>query len=123
MPPQLWQREERDERNGDLFLAEQREANLAAFKELLAKEGGAEAFFETVGEQQAAAGLKARGGQIIDATFITVPKTDLVKDGKETVKDCQVPEHWSDKQAALKDTDARWTKKHDRCCYGTYWDF
>ena len=48
----------------------------ATFKELLGKEGGAEALFEIVGEQLAAAGLKARGGQIIDATFITVPKTD-----------------------------------------------
>ena len=91
--------------------------------ELLAKEGGAEALFEIVGEQLAAAGLKARGGQIIDSTFITVPKTDLGKDEKETIKDCQVLEHWSDKQAAQKDTDPRWTKKHDRCCYGRYWGF
>ena len=89
-----------------------------AFKELLAKGGGAEALFEIVGEQLAAAGLKARGGQIIDATFVTVPKTDLDKDEKEAIKDGQIPEHWSDKQAAHKDTDARWTKKHDRCFYG-----
>ena len=32
-----------------------------AFKELLAEDGGAEALFEIVGEQLAAAGLKARG--------------------------------------------------------------
>ena len=89
-----------------------------AFKELLAKSGGAEALFEIVGEQLAAAGLKARGGQIVDATFVTVPKTDLAKDEKETIKDGQIPQHWSDKQAAHKDTDARWTKKHDRCFYG-----
>lgn len=89
-----------------------------AFKELLAKGGGAEALFEIVGEQLAAAGLKARGGQIVDATFITVPKTDLDRDEKETIKDGQIPEHWSDKQAAHKDTDARWTKKHGRSFYG-----
>ncbi len=89
-----------------------------AFKELLAKGGGAEALFEIVGQQLAAAGFKARGGQIVDATFITVPKTDLDKDEKETIKDGQKPEHWSDKQAAHKDTDARWTKKHDRAFYG-----
>lgn len=89
-----------------------------AFKELLAKGGGAEALFEIVGEQLAAVGLKARGGQIVDATFVTVPKTDLNRDEKETIKDGQIPQHWSDKQAAHKDTDARWTKKHDRCFYG-----
>ena len=29
-----------------------------------------------------------------------------------------MPEHWSDKQAAHKDTDVRQTKKHDRCFNG-----
>ena len=89
-----------------------------AFKELLAREGGAEALFAVVGAQLAAAGLKARGGQIVDATFVTVPKTDLDKDEKETIKDGQIPQHWSDKQAAHKDTDARWTKKHHQSFYG-----
>jgi len=89
-----------------------------AFKELLAKEGGAEALFDIVGEQLTAAGLKARGGQIVDATFVTVPKTELDEQEKETVKGGQRPEHWSDKEAAHKDTDARWTKKHNKSFYG-----
>ena len=89
-----------------------------AFKELLAKEGGAEALFDIVGEQLAAAGLKARGGQIVDATFVTVPKTGLDEEEKETIKNGETPAHWSDKQAAHKDTDARWTKKHNKSFYG-----
>ena len=89
-----------------------------AFKELLAREGGADALFEVVGEQLAAAGLKARGGQIIDATFVTVPKTGLDEEEKETIKNGETPAHWSDKQAAHKDTDARWTKKHNKSFYG-----
>lgn len=89
-----------------------------AFKELLAQEGGAEALFEIVGEQLATAGLKARGGQIVDATFITVPKTDLDEPEKETIKGGETPAHWSDKQAAHKDIDARWTKKRNQAFYG-----
>lgn len=89
-----------------------------AFKELLAQEGGAEALFEIVGEQLAAAGWKARGGQIVDATFVTVPRTELNEQEKESIKAGQIPEDWSDKQAAHKDTDARWTKKHSKSFYG-----
>ena len=58
-----------------------------AFKEQLAKEGGAEALFEIVCEQLDAAGLNERGGQTIDVTFITVLKTHLHKDETETIKD------------------------------------
>lgn len=89
-----------------------------AFKEMLAREGGAEALFEIVGEQLEAAGWKARGGQIVDATFVTVPRTDLDEEEKETIKNGETPVHWSDKQAAHKDTDARWTKKHNKPFYG-----
>jgi len=89
-----------------------------AFKELLAQGGGATALFDAVGQQLADAGLKAQGGQIIDATIVTVPKAHLDEKEKETVKGGQTPDHWSDKEAAHKDTDARWTAKHDRWFFG-----
>lgn len=91
---------------------------LWAFKELIAQGGGATLLFEIVGEQLARAGLKAKGGQIIDATIITVPKVDLTKEEKETIKGGKTPDHWSAKQAAHKDTDARWTAKHDQWFFG-----
>ncbi len=89
-----------------------------AFKELLAQGGGATALFEIVGQQLAAAGLEARGGQIIDATIITVPKAHLDKEEKESVKGGETPAHWSDKQTAHIDTDARWTAKRDVYYFG-----
>jgi IS5 family transposase len=89
-----------------------------AFKEQLAKGGGAQALFDIIGQQLAAAGLKARGGQIVDATFVTVPRTNLSEQERETVNKGETPTHWSDKQAAHKDTDARWTKKHNKSFYG-----
>lgn len=89
-----------------------------AFKEQLARGGGAEALFEFVGEQLAQAGLQAQGGQIIDATIVTVPKAHLDKDEKQSVKDGETPAHWSAKQAAHIDTDARWTAKRDVYYFG-----
>lgn len=89
-----------------------------AFKNLLAQEGGAEALFEVVGEQLAAAGLHARGGQIVDATFITVPKTRATDEERAQLNEGRQPEHWSPKQAAHKDGDARWAKKGSKVFYG-----
>jgi transposase, IS5 family len=91
---------------------------LWVFKELIAQGGGATVLFEIVGEQLARAGLKAKGGQIIDATIVTVPKADLTKEEKEAVKDGKTPEDWSAKQEAHKETDARWTAKHDHWFFG-----
>lgn len=89
-----------------------------AFKELLAQDGGAKVLFEIVGLQLAQAGLQAQGGQIIDATIVTVPKAQLDKEEKESVKGGETPTHWSDKQAAHIDTDARWTAKRDVYYFG-----
>ena len=89
-----------------------------AFKELIAQGGGATLLFEIVGEQLARAGLKAKGGQLIDATIVTVPKVDLTIEEKETVKDGKTPDNWSAKQAAHKDTDARWTAKRETWFFG-----
>ena len=89
-----------------------------AFKEQLAKGGGATALFEVVGQQLAQAGLQAQGGQIIDATIVTVPKAHLDKEEKEIVKSGETPAHWSTKQAAHIDTDARWTAKRDVYYFG-----
>lgn len=89
-----------------------------AFKELIAQGGGAALLFDNVAAQLALAGFKAKGGQIIDATIVTVPKADLTQEEKETVKDGKRPDGWSAKQAAHKETEARWTAKHDRWFFG-----
>ncbi len=91
---------------------------LWAFKEQLTQGGGAMALFEVVGQQLAHPGLQARGGQLIDATLITVPKAQLGKPDKQSLKDGKTPAHWSAKQAAHVDTDARWTAKRAVDCFG-----
>jgi IS5 family transposase len=93
---------------------------LWVFKEQLAQGGGggAMALFEVVGQQLAQAGLQARGGQLIDATLITVPKAHLDKQEKATLKAGKTPSHWSAKKTAHIDTDARWTAKREVYCFG-----
>lgn len=88
------------------------------FKELLAQDGGAQALFDIVHTQIGRAGYQASGGQIVDATFVTVPKTDVNDEDRQTLNEGQTPEHWTDKEAAHRDGDARWAKKGEKAFYG-----
>ena len=65
-------------------------------------------------------GLEARGGQIIDATLVPVPKQrNSLEDNKE-IKANRVPDGWNEspKRLQKKDLDARWVKKNDINHYG-----
>src|SRR6267378_455539 len=66
------------------------------------------------------AGYIARGGQIIDATIVSVPKQRNTKEENEAIKAGKTPQGWEKQPAknAQKDTDARWTKKNDESFYG-----
>ena len=89
-----------------------------AFKDLIAKEDGADVLFKIVGEQLAQAGLQATGGQLIDATIVEVPKPHLSKEDKQSLEAGKTPDHWSAKQAAHIDTDAHWTAKRGQWFHG-----
>jgi hypothetical protein len=62
----------------------------------------------------------ARGGQMIDATIVPVPKQLNSRDENDQVKAGKTPEAWEKNPAKnrQKDKDARWTKKHGKSFYG-----
>ena len=90
------------------------------FREKLAKAGVVEKLFERFDQHLAAQGYMARGGQMVDATIVPVPKQRNGRDENETVKAGQTPAAWETKPAKLrqKDRDARWTKKHGQSFFG-----
>ena len=90
------------------------------FREALVQAGLIEKLFACFGQHVQAAGYIARGGQIIDATIVSVPKQRNTKDENEAIKAGKTPEGWEEHQAknAQKDKDARWTKKNDQSFYG-----
>ena len=65
-------------------------------------------------------GVAMRSGQLIDATFIEVPKQRNTREENELIKQDATPIDWQDAPAkrAQKDTDARWAKKHDEPHFG-----
>lgn len=88
------------------------------FKERLIQAGASESIFDAVNRQLAKHGYIARGGQMIDASFVQVPKQSTGKEEKALVKEEVMPADWSPAKRRQKDTDARWTKKHSKSYFG-----
>jgi transposase, IS5 family len=90
------------------------------FREKLSKAGLVEKLFERFSRQLEAKGFIARGGQMVDATIIAVPRQRNTRDENEQVKAGKTPEDWKKHPAKnrQKDKDARWTKKHGKSFFG-----
>jgi IS5 family transposase len=90
------------------------------FREKLAKAGLIEKLFEQFARHLEAKGYIARGGQMVDATIVPVPKQRNSREENEAVKAGKTPEEWKKKPAKnrQKDKDARWTKKNNKSFFG-----
>jgi len=91
-----------------------------AFRETLSRCGLVEALFTTFHRALEAKGMFARQGQIIDATFVEVPRQRNTRRENTQLKAGQVPREWDQRPNRLrqKDVDARWTRKNEQNYYG-----
>lgn len=94
--------------------------SIGGFEEKLRKAGLIEVLFEKFGEFLRQSGYEAKGGQIIDATIVPVPKQRNSREENKSIKEGEIPEEWVDKpnKLAQKDIDARWTKKNGVSYFG-----
>jgi IS5 family transposase len=90
------------------------------YREALAQAGLVEELFAQFDGYLARHGYIARGGQILDASIVPVPKNHNTREENAAIKAGEEPEGWADKPAMRrqKDTDARWTKKNGKSHYG-----
>ena len=90
------------------------------FREKLARAGLIDKLFERFGQHLEAKGYIARGGQMVDATIVAVPRQRNSRDENDRVKTGTTPEDWKKRPSKnrQKDKDARWTKKHGRSFFG-----
>jgi IS5 family transposase len=93
---------------------------IAFFRERLRKAEVIEELFEMFEAYLRSQGLQARGGQIIDATLVPVPKQRNTRDENKEIKAGRLPEGWDKNPDRLrqKDLDARWVKKNGVNHYG-----
>jgi IS5 family transposase len=90
------------------------------YREALAQAGKVEDLFKLFDGHLARLGYIARGGQILDASIVSVPRNHNTRKENAAIKGGEEPEDWKDKPAkrSQKDVDARWTKKHGKSHYG-----
>ena len=90
------------------------------YREGLVEAGLVEALFKQFDGYLARQGYIARGGQILDASIVAVPKNRNTREENKVIKSGEVPQDWADKPAkrSQKDTDARWTRTHGKSHYG-----
>ncbi len=92
------------------------------FRERLKGLNLVDALFARFHRQLAEEGYVARAGQMIDATFVEVPRQRNTREENAQLKAGEVPEAWDKPEAKAKrrqkDTEARWTKKNDEKHYG-----
>lgn len=90
------------------------------FRKQLSEQKLIEPLFERFDAFLIEQGYAAKGGQIVDATLIPVPKQHNHNDENQQIKQGEVPAAWQDKphKRRQKDTDARWAKKGSKSYFG-----
>ena len=93
---------------------------VARFREQLRQAGILAERFQQFDADLKKQGRKARGGPIMDATIVPVPKQRHCQEENKDIKQGKVPEAWQEHPNRLrqKDLDARWVKKHGVSHYG-----
>jgi IS5 family transposase len=93
---------------------------VAFFRERLRKAGVIEELFEKFEGYLRDQGLEARGGQIIDATLVPVPKLCISREANNEIKTGRLPDGWEENPYRLqqRDLDARSIKKNGVIHYG-----
>ena len=91
-----------------------------AFREELKENHLMERLFARFDECLRELDVELKSGQIIDATFVTVPKQRNRREENEMIKEGAVLIEWGKNphKLAQKDIEARWTKKNNESFYG-----
>jgi IS5 family transposase len=92
------------------------------FKQRIEADGrqGARKLFDAFGQMLEGKGILAREGSIIDASFTEAPRQRNTREQNQRIKQGERPEEFDENPAVgrQKDSEARWTKKHNETHYG-----
>jgi IS5 family transposase len=93
---------------------------IRGFREELTKAGLFEKLFAAFDSFLAERGFITRKGNLVDASFVEVPRQRNRRGENDAIKRGEVPQGWEDdpKRLCHKDLDARWTKKNNETFYG-----
>lgn len=90
------------------------------FREQLVKHDIMKTLFYGFNRQLNDHGYQAQKGQIVDASFVDVPRQRNNKEENKQIKEGEIPDRFKENEniGSQKDTDARWTKKNNEVHFG-----
>lgn len=90
------------------------------FREKLTRAELHDELFATYAGHLEEKGFITRKGNIVDASFVEVPRQRNRREENESIKNGELPEGWENdpKRLRHKDLDAKWTKKNQQTFYG-----
>ena len=96
------------------------EKTIWSFRERLTQTASIEELFELFVSHLEQKGLIFNEGQIIDASFVEIPRQRNTREESKIIKDDSGDDLWNDRpnKKRHKDIDARWVKKNGETFYG-----
>lgn len=96
------------------------EKTIWLFRETLTNKDVIEKLFDKFNTFLNEMGYKAKKGQLIDASFVEVPKQRNSREENEKLKNGETPPEWEENPSKdrQKDKEAKWTKKNGKSYYG-----
>ena len=93
---------------------------IRGFREPLTRSDLHDELFAAYAQRLKEKGLITRKGNIVDASFVEVPRQRNRRQENESIKRGELPEDWDDdsKRLSHKDLDTRWTKTNQQTFYG-----
>lgn len=92
------------------------------FRETLTETGAIIKLFDRFNKYLEETGTMVKEGNIVDASFVDVPRQRNSREENKTIKASNIPDDWEKEEnknkLAKKDIDARWTKKRNETHYG-----
>jgi transposase, IS5 family len=90
------------------------------FREKLTRAQLHDELFASYAKRLEEKGFITRKGNIVDASFVEVPRQRNRRAENESIKNGELPDGWEDdsKRLSHKDLDAKWTKKNQQTFYG-----
>lgn len=88
------------------------------FREEVGKAGLVKRLFKRFDRYLREQGCMARRGQIVDASLVSVPIQRNSREENARIKECVVPEGWSEAKRRQKDIHARWSARKHKHAFG-----
>lgn len=93
-----------------------------AWEELVVTSGRYEELFEVFNKRLEELGIIAKKGELVDSTFVDVPRQRISRDERESLKRKELPDRWimpgNENETSQRDAEAAWAKKGNETHFG-----